>query len=135
MKRVRLKRVLVYLWAAPATLLGIVFVPLALISGGEIRLVAGVLEVSGGFVSLFLTRGMLGIDSAAALTLGHVILGQDKRCLELNRKHELVHVRQYERLGPFMIPLYLWSSIAARLSGGDVYADNCFEREAFEHDK
>jgi hypothetical protein len=54
-----MERVLVYIWALPATLLGLVFFPLAWISGSNIHLVDGVLEISGGLVSYFLRRGIL----------------------------------------------------------------------------
>src|SRR6266550_9474800 len=95
-------RLLAYLWASPATFLGLLFVPLAYISDGRVRVVSGVIEISGGLVSRFLQRGMLVIGSAGAMTLGHVILGQDENCLAYCRKHERVHVAQYERWGPFL---------------------------------
>jgi hypothetical protein len=78
-------RVLVYLWALPATMLGVVFLPLAWISGGNIHFVDGVLEISGGLVSYFLRRGIFLIGGASAMTLGHVVLGQDQRCLTRSR--------------------------------------------------
>jgi hypothetical protein len=127
-----MRRLLVYLWAFPATLLGLAFIPLAYISGGKVRLVSGVIEISGGLVSQFLQDGMFVIGSAAAMTLGHVVLGQDEMCLEQSRQHERVHVSQYERWGLLMFPLYLLSSCAARLRGGHPYTDNSFEREAYE---
>ena len=125
-----MERVLVYLWALPATLLGLVFFPLAWISGGNIHLVHGVLEISGGLVSYFLRRGIFLIGGASAMTLGHVVLGQNQRCLEGSRQHERVHVAQYERWGPLMIPLYLLASGLARLRGEHPYWGNRFEREA-----
>ena len=47
------------------------------------------------------------------------------------RDHEHVHVRQYERWGPFMLPAYFLSSFLAWRRGGDYYLDNRFEREAY----
>jgi hypothetical protein len=120
-----------YLWAFPATMLGLFFVPLAGLSGGSIRLVQGALEIQGGLVTLFLRKGLLVLGPAAAMTLGHVILGCDQGCLDHSRAHEHVHVRQYERWGPLMLPLYLVFSAIQYLRGLDPYLDNPFEREAF----
>jgi hypothetical protein len=68
------------------------------------------------------------------MTLGHVIIGQDQYCLDSSRSHEHVHVRQYERWGPFMIPAYLAASLWLYWRGYDAYLDNPFEREAFGAD-
>jgi hypothetical protein len=68
---------------------------------------------------------------AAAMTLGHVILGRDAECLASCREHEHVHVRQYERWGAFFIPAYLGASVYCWLRGYDAYFDNPFEREAY----
>jgi hypothetical protein len=125
-----MKRILVYLWAAPATLLGLVFIPLALTSNGRIQVIGGVVEISGGLISRFLHSRLFVVQKAAAMTLGHVILGQSEAILAANREHELVHVAQYERWGPLMIPLYLLSSGAARLRGEHPYWANHFERDA-----
>lgn len=126
-------RPLLYLWAAPASLVGLFFVMLGVASGGRIQIVQGVLEVHGGIVTTFLRRGMPWMASgAAAMTLGHVVLGCDRHCLERTRAHEHVHVRQYERFGPLFIPLYLWYSWRAYRQGLDPYLDNPFEVEAYE---
>jgi hypothetical protein len=121
-----------YLWASPASLLGLFFVPVSWLSGGRCRCVNGALEIHGGLVTSFLCRGLPFLGSAAAMTLGHVILGRDEQCLEQSRAHEHVHIRQYERWGPLMLPLYLASSALAYARGNDPYLDNRFEREAFE---
>ncbi len=123
---------LVYLWASPATLLGLFAAALSLPGGGRLQVVRGVLEVHGGFATWFLMRGMPWMASgAAAMTLGHVILGCDARCLEQTRRHEHVHVRQYERWGPLFLPLYLLYSFRLWLQGRDPYLDNPFEVEAY----
>ena len=72
---------------------------------------------------------------AAAMTLGHVIIGRDEWCLDSSREHELVHVRQYERWGPLFIPAYLSSSLYLWLRGRDAYFDNPFECEAYDSDR
>ena len=51
-----------------------------------------------------------------AHTLGHTVLGQTDAALEIAREHELVHVRQYERWGPFMGPAYLGCSLVLWLT-------------------
>jgi hypothetical protein len=121
-----------YLWALPATALGLPLVVVAWLSGGRARVVEGAIEVEGGLVSAFLRRGLPVLGPAAAMTLGHVILGRDRACLEQSRRHEHVHVRQYERWGPLMLPIYLTASLVLYLRGMNPYLDNPFEREAFE---
>ena len=118
------------LWAGPASLIGLAFVPLARVTGGRVRIVRGVVEVSGGLLAPLLSRGNPWFP-IQAITLGHVVLGVSAETLERCRAHELVHVRQYERWGPLFPLLYLASSAAALGRGRGSYADNAFEREAF----
>ena len=127
-----LKRVLLYLWALPTTLVGLVFLPLAVISGGGYQVVDGVLEIHGGFVEFVLRRCTLLDGGASAMTLGHVVLGRDVLLLELTRPHERVHVRQCERWGPLFLPAYLVGCLIAFARGGRMYRDNPFEREAYD---
>ena len=61
-----------------------------------------------------------------AITLGHVVLCVNEVDDDL-LGHELAHVRQFERWGPFFVPAYLIASLAARARGGRAYADNRFE--------
>jgi len=123
---------LLYLWAAPATLVGLSVIPIALLQGGGCHVVRGVIEVYGGIVTKLLRTGLPWVGSGAAMTLGHVIWGCDRRCLEKSRDHERIHVAQYERWGPLFIPLYLSASLIAYARGHDPYLDNRFEREAFD---
>jgi len=123
---------ILYLWAGPATLLGLSLIPIALLQGGMCRIVHGVLEVHGGIITKLLRRGLPWVGGGAAMTLGHVIWVCDPQCLERTRAHERVHVAQYERWGPLFIPIYLLASLIAYLRGRDPYRDNLFEREAFE---
>ncbi|QEL19020.1 hypothetical protein [Limnoglobus roseus] len=131
----RLRRILGYLWASPNTLLGLLVLPMALATGGAVQVVRGVVEIHGGFARWFLARGLPTaipiFGPAAALTLGHVVLGQDRECLDKSRDHEHVHVRQYERWGPFFLPAYFFASFLAWRRGQDPYFDNRFEREAY----
>lgn len=118
-----------YTWALPNTLLGMCFVPLALMSGGRVRFQRGVMEVHGGVAKWFLRKVARG---AGAMTLGHVILGQDRACLEHTRDHEHVHVGQYMWWGPFFLPMYALSSIQCWRKGLCPYRQNRFEIPAYE---
>lgn len=44
--------------------------------------------------------------------------------------HEVEHIRQWSRFGPFYLPAYFASSAAAWLRGGRPYWDNAFEAAA-----
>lgn len=129
----RVIRILAYLWAGPNTVLGLLFWPLARLTGGRARRIAGVVEIEGGAVAWLLTHAT-PIGGAMALTFGHVILGQSRAALDVSRHHEHVHVRQYERWGPLFLPAYLAGSAIAALRGGHFYRDNPFEREAYGDD-
>ncbi len=118
-----------YLWALPVTLLGLAFVLPTLATGGRLRVERGALEVYGFFL-----RRCLAIK-ASAMCLGHVVLGQDRDCLDQTRDHEHVHVKQCERWGMFIIPAYLLSSFFAWRAGKSFYFDNRFEREAYGLDE
>ena len=129
-------RGLCYLWALPTSVIGLLAAALTLATGGRVRRKlcqslpsgrVGVLEVWGGFARWLLERTPV---RAQAMTLGHVILGRDLECLENCRGHELVHVRQTERWGPFFLPAYLLAGLWAHLAGGHYYRDNRFEIEA-----
>ena len=128
-------RYIIYLWASPASTLGLMAGIAGIATGGRWAVVRGVVEVHGGFVTWFLRGGMPWFGSAAAMTLGHVILGRDVDCLDHSRDHEHVHVRQYERWGPAFIPAYLAASAWCWLRGYNAYFDNPFEREAYDADE
>ena len=105
-----------YLWAAPWSLLG--------------------LALSLLFRRRSVVRGIVLAEGAAwprrlgwryrAITFGHVVLSVDELDARTLR-HELVHVRQYERWGPFFIPAYLLATLRAEVKGGHGYRDNTFE--------
>lgn len=115
-----------YAWAAPNTALGLAFVALACSTGGRARVERGVVEAHGGILPAVLRR-LLAPHGAAAVTLGHTVLGCDALCLARFRTHEHAHVAQYERWGPFFLPAYFAASVSARLRGGHPYRDNPFE--------
>lgn len=126
--RAKMIRSALYLWALPTSLVGLSFLPITLLTGGRARVVTGVLEIHSGAAAWFLKY--LAFD-AAAMTLGHVVLGKDQETLDWSRSHERVHVRQCERWGPFFLPAYGLASLIAVLRGRRAYWDNAFEREAY----
>ncbi len=115
----RLRRVARLAWAAPASLLGLLVAPFF----ARRYTAAGVLVCEGAT-----WPRRLGFRHRA-ITLGHVVLCID-RVDEALLRHELVHVRQFERLGALLIPAYGLASLSAWWSGLDAYWDNVFEREA-----
>jgi hypothetical protein len=127
-----LTRYLAYLWVSPVTAFALGLVVVGVATGGRARIVRGVVEVHGGWIGRYLRHGMPWFGPAAAMTLGHVILGRDAECLAASRDHEHVHVRQYERWGLLFIPAYLSASLWCWLRGYDAYFDNPFERDAYD---
>jgi hypothetical protein len=122
---------LAYLWASPATLLALLcFFPLARLGGGRAHWVSGVLELDGGGLPFFLSRLVPIRGGATALTLGHVVVARSAEGHARTRAHERVHVRQYERFGPFMLPAYVLLSLMMLLRGRHYYFDHPFETEA-----
>jgi len=124
----RIVQFLAILWAAPCSSLGMAVGLAALASGGKMRRVGRVLEIYGGAASWLLER--LPVEPFA-MTLGHTVLGRSGAALDLSREHELIHVRHYERWGPFFIPAYLLSSLLLWVQGRDAYRENPFEIEAY----
>ena len=124
-----MNRALLYLWAGPTTLVGIVLA-LASLRRGNVAIVDGVVEAHGPFLRWTLTSLTPLAGGAYAMTLGHVVIGRDAGALELTRAHERVHVRQYELWGPLFVPAYLLAGVWARARGRHPYFDNYFEQEA-----
>jgi hypothetical protein len=107
-------------WAAPLTTAGI---GIALLSGARLHwdttrrcLVAtGVRGPS---------RAALTLVGAGANTIGQVVLCRADLPGAQLLDHEALHVRQAERLGPLLVPAYLW------LNAFHGYRDNPLERAA-----
>ena len=89
------------LWSLPNSLIGLGF---ALLSGALPRRNGGLLvaESNRGLAYLFLTRRGFG-----AITFGRVVISAIPLTPHL-LMHESHHSRQYEVLGPFYLPIYLW---------------------------
>jgi hypothetical protein len=124
------RTVLRYLWAGPYTLLGLLLGAVGLAFGAQWRRQYGVVEFFGGRIGNRLAR-LRQPWGFSAMTLGHVILAVDRSALVQLRQHERVHVRQYERWGPFFVPAYFLSSLLQLLRGRNPYRENHFERQAY----
>ena len=125
---------LLHIWVLPNTLLGLPFAFFARLSGGGMQFTDGVLEAYGGRLRFLLMRPFWYCGPISAITLGYVVLGCDRPTLDRTRRHERVHVRQYERWGPFFIPAYVLAGAWVRFQGKNAYFDNPFEVEAYEVD-
>jgi hypothetical protein len=105
------------MWSLPNTLLGLGF---ALLSGTIPKAQRDLLvaETNAGLANLILTRRGFG-----AITLGRVIVSAVPLTPRL-LVHESHHARQYEVLGPWFLPIYLF------LHATRGYANNPLEGEA-----
>jgi hypothetical protein len=125
-----LLRALAVVWASPYTLFGLLMGLAGLATGGRARVRDRVIGFYGGVVKWFV-RHLPSGPSTMAITFGHTVLAQTEAALEISHDHEMVHVRQYERWGPFMGPAYLLCSLVLWLARRRPYHDNPFERQAF----
>ncbi len=117
-------------WAAPNSGVGLLAGVAVLAFGGRVRIERGAVEFWGGGLGE-VAQSLPARIRFSAMTLGHVILGVSDLELAAARNHEHVHVRQYERWGPFFLPAYLASSVWQVVCGRRAYRDNVFEREAY----
>ena len=124
-------RFLGIIWASPYTLIGLFLGGIGVCTGGHVQIRGRVVEFYGGAVKWQVLRLPHG-QFTLAFTLGHTVLGQSDASLDISRDHDLVHVRQFERWGPFMGPAYLLSSLVLWIAGRRPYRDNPFEREAYD---
>lgn len=125
----RAARALRRLWALPCSLVGLVLGAMLLALGGSARRVGPTLEFA--LVAQASQRPRwVRRWRFAGITFGHVILGQSHDLLAPLRRHERVHVRQYERLGVFFFVAYPAASLWAWLRGDCPYAGNRYELEA-----
>ncbi len=125
-------RILLYLWVAPWSVVGLFFGIIGLVTGGRVFRIDGTVEFCGGILPWLLRKAPIS-GGASAITLGHTVLGRTLEDLDRCRDHEQVHVRQYERWGPLFVPAYFIASLVAWSKGKDPYLDNPFEKEAFDN--
>lgn len=121
LRHTALERVARIAWAAPASLVGLLLAPFF----GRRRVSDGVVVCEGAA-----WPRKLGWRYRA-VAFGHVVLSVDALD-DATLRHELVHVRQYERWGVLLWPAYALSSLRAKLRGGRAYRDNHFEKQARE---
>lgn len=119
-------RFLGYLWALPVTLVGLALALFAVVTGGGCEVRGGVVAAWGGGVGRLLRGGRFR-PGGAAMALGHVILARDADCLARSRAHELAHVRQFARWGPFLLPAYWLIAVWLKGRGYDPYLDHPLE--------
>jgi hypothetical protein len=124
-----MRRFFAYLWPLPYTIFGIA---VGLLLGARFRRVEGVIEIHGPLLATVLSH--LPIP-ALAMTMGHVVFGQTEVALDITRRHERVHTRQYERWGPMFVPAYLGIAMLLYIRGRDGYRENPFEIEAYAVDE
>lgn len=117
-------------WTLPNTLIGLSIGLIGMCFGSRMHVSDRAIEFYDGGIKWLIHRFPNG-QFTLAMTLGHVVIGQTKAALDLSRTHEMVHVRQYERWGPFFIPAYLLASVYVWTRGRRPYRDNPFEIEAY----
>jgi hypothetical protein len=114
-------------WRAPGDAMG-----RAVLAGCGVPADGATVAVPGAGEATLVADPRLGryLDAAPlrpyAPTLGGYVLSREPIPPPIVR-HELVHVRQWARLGPLYLPLYGAASLRAMLAGGDRYRDNAFE--------
>jgi hypothetical protein len=113
-------RLLGVAWASPLTLVG-----------GAVALLSGRLPRWDPTLGCLVARDVGGPSrlalrsvGAQANAIGHVILARGTAPSPPLLAHEAVHVRQAERLGPLLVPTYLW------LGARHGYRDHPLERAA-----
>lgn len=118
--RTAVGRVLTIAWASPLTAVGLL---LGATTGGRPHWDAehGCLVVEGAHAG---SARLLRFVGAGANAMGHVVVSTYERTPAVVLAHEAGHVRQAERLGPLLFPVYLWCS--ARYG----YRNNPIERGA-----
>ena len=118
--RTTLGRVAAAAWASPLTAVGLALAGLA---GRRPRW-----DADHGCLVVEAMRGPSAVAlravGADANTIGQVVLSRHARTPVVLLAHEAVHVRQTERLGPLLFPVYVW--LAARYG----YRDHPLERAA-----
>ena len=125
-----LKRILRYLWVSPITLLFLPLLVVAKLSGGNVTLHTGVIEICDGWLGRKLARGLPLFGAVNAFTVGHIVVGISVQHLAASRCHERVHVAQFEKWGSLFPLVYGLGSLYALARGKHAYWDNPYEFEA-----
>ena len=115
-----------YVWASPASALGVCAACIASVAGAELKRTSGVLEVSLMPRSAMLCTAVACLPFAA-ITFGHVVIAFSAQHQAELRQHERVHVAQYELWGPLFLLAYPLESLFQWVRGRRAYLDNRFE--------
>ena len=115
-----------YVWASPATVVGVCAACVVSIVGAEIERVGGVLEVSLAPRSATLCKAVSCLPFTA-ITFGHIVIACSADEQAALRQHERVHVAQYELWGPLFLLAYPLESLFQWARGRRAYLDNRFE--------
>ena len=99
---------------------------MASLVGAKIQRVSGVLEVNLDPRSRALCKAVSCLPFTA-ITFGHVVLACNAQEQAALRRHERVHVAQYELWGPVFLLAYPLESLFQLLRGRKAYLDNRFE--------
>jgi hypothetical protein len=118
-----------YIWASPASLLGLAIAAFAKLAGTSTAVIGGVVEVTLT-PRTHLLRLLSRRSRFSAITFGHIVIAASAEDQALLRSHERVHVTQYERWGPVFLLAYPAESVFQFLRGRRPYLDNRFEVQA-----
>ena len=118
-----------YIWASPASAIGICAACVVSLVGAKFKRVSGVLEVSLAPRGAALQK-LIARLPFAAITLGHVVIACSAQQQNALRQHERVHVAQYELWGPLFLLAYPLESLFQLIRGRRPYLDNRFESAA-----
>jgi hypothetical protein len=126
------QRVLKTVWALPCSVVGLLLAVVPLALGGESKRVEGAWEVTYR-QSRSQCRARANRFPFRGIVFGQVILAITDEELQKIRRHERVHVAQYERWGLLFFLAYPLSSLWQLIRGRRAYWDNHFEVEARRH--
>lgn len=115
-----------YIWASPASALGVCAACIASVAGAEAKRTSGVLEVSLAPRSARLCKAVSCLPFTA-ITFGHVVIACSAQQQAALRAHERVHVAQYELWGSLFLLAYPLESLFQWVRGRRAYLDNRFE--------
>ena len=115
-----------YIWASPASAIGVCAACIAGLIGAELGRVSGVLEVTLAPRGAVLCKAVARLPFAA-ITFGHIVIARSAQEQAALRQHERVHVTQYELWGALFLVVYPLESLFQLLRGRKPYLDNRFE--------
>jgi hypothetical protein len=130
MRVINLKKLLLYIWVSPITLLFLPLLGVAKLSGGKVTVHSGVIEICDGWLGQQLASGLPWFGAVNAFTVGHIVVGISAPHLASSRCHERVHVAQFEKWGCVFPLVYGLGSLYALARGKHAYWDNPYECEA-----